>query len=1131
LEALKNAMDTAAEESTKLLNELEAKLAMVREELRFERTRYKDLNMKFKALKMLVEREGGDMGALLLEENESLRTSVISLQKETKQLQSELEKKTIKIEKSEKRVTAKHEQARQLNEANASLRDGIQKLKDHLSTISEQASKTEATLATTKDEVDKEREKAMKLEVANETLQTKVAVFRESIGGSSDQATSKTIELTASLAAINKELSLERERARKLMDAKRELQVTFDTTRENLQTQLHTHTTKNSEFETQILSLEEELQGTKNLAAASNKKLEELNESKSKEFAKLQGVLESTRELLTAEKSKAEGMKTLKTTMESKLDTMKQRVEVLQSSNDCLKEELEAMKRKASTNASESSHQFTELEKLLATTQEELNEEEQQVESLEKQVDDLTMQIQELEKCKSDLEASLDDVKQEMETVNAKNAELLVKLKSAGEDNDSDEIPSVPSKNAASQDVRLWEAEMLLGNTKRELKDALKQNEELTGKVNNLESSLEKSQETNAQTLAESETHVQVNKEMAELIDSLQTQLKSLNEENQSLMKRTAALARRDQIQKASLTTSNGEIETLMTTMSDFQKRFETLAAQVEQVESEKNAQMKDFEEQEAKWIAERTGLNDLIAKLQKKCEEMKAKYEAVDAKHVRALMKEQSAWQTERVALNSRIAHFEKSDSFTKPDSAVSYPPLQTCNTDRSMLNQKVSELEQDMQLLEVTMEDKKQQHLVATAELEVAKYKLKEAEEELQSCRSEIQLLVLRSVTDREDFNGQVRELQEDLESMKDAVEAAKKERNANEANYESCLEELNLCKDDLKSLKTATDAELKSAIEQYEELESKYDTCVKELASCQAEMKEKEEVMRELAKKQVEQRDDQEKHARSSKALELLTDELNDAHIREKELEDVLSSCKKELTSCKKKLKSIQVDDAPDDERGGDSYKDVIANLNRSNNSLIVTNQKLKDEIESLRVVAEGNNVNTSNASSLTAGTSDEVERENLMMKDLLATSQNSVSESKNIQKRLLKQIEAASKRETKLTKEILALKARNEENEKRLEEQEQELDEFESDFALARSDARKVVDKLRKQLSQLEKRNKLLESSSGGQDAIDDLRNKLKALVQRNKRLEKEISVCKTREQRLQSQLDLESRRCR
>jgi hypothetical protein len=48
--------------------------------------------------------------------------------------------------------------------------------------------------------------------------------------------------------------------------------------------------------------------------------------------------------------------------------------------------------------------------------------------------------------------------------------------------------------------------------------------------------------------------------------------------ENQNLMKRTAALARRDQIQKATILTSNAEIIKLMSTIEAFQERFLSLA-------------------------------------------------------------------------------------------------------------------------------------------------------------------------------------------------------------------------------------------------------------------------------------------------------------------------------------------------------------------------------------------------------------------------------------------------------------------------------------------------------------------------------------------------------------------------
>jgi chromosome segregation ATPase len=623
------------------------------------------------------------------------------------------------------------------------------------------------------------------------------------------------------------------------------------------------------------------------------------------------------------------------------------------------------------------------------------------------------------------------------------------------------------------------------------------------------------------------------------------------------LQKRMAALARRDQLQKASLMTSNEEIAKLMKTMSGFQSRFETLAEQVELGEAEKKVQMKQYDDHEVKWISEKIELNDRIMKLQKECHGIQKRYDALDSKHVQALMKEQTSWQTERVSLNKRIALLGKNDYSKLDDSAAAYP-LQTCGTDRSLLNQKMCELEQDINLLEVTMDDKKQQHIAATAELEVTTYKLEACEEELESCKAEMQTLVLKSATDREAFHGKIRELEEELESTAATLEATKKERDSVTTEYgmtqtilDASKAELKRCQKKLEDSEVAAEKEAevqsKHEVEALEffkksqqELKSKYDSCLKELESCKTELIEKEAVMRELAKKQVEQRE------RNKQALELLTDDLNESHIREKALEDVLSSCEKELFACKKKIQSFE-DKVMEEQFGTGVYKDVVQKLKRSNRSLTTNNIKLQEETKALKesAAAMQKNVNSlrqqNKISRVVVGgyksgnnnnsSEGEVERENHMMKDLLATSQLSVTEAKNMQKILSSQVEAATKRETKLTKEVLVVKARNADMEKRLEEQEQELDEFENDFALARNDARKVVEELRSQLVQIEKRNKQLEAASGGLTSIEDIKSKLTQLVHKNKRLQKEIDTCKARERRLENELGLEPRRCR
>jgi len=809
--------------------------------------------------------------------------------------------------------------------------------------------------------------------------------------------------------------------------------------------------------------------------------------------------------------------------------------------------------------------------------------------------------------------------------------EALAKL--LGEENaelrSSVETLSTEQKNAAedkaSTDVRLWEVEMLLGSTKRELVDALERNEKLTGNVSNLESSMEKCQSTNAQTLKESETHARINNENARKIELLEKEIASLNQEKQSLLKRTALLARRDQIQKASLTTANEEIAKLMSTMGSFQGRFESLAEEVEKGQAGKLQQMKEIEDEEAKWIVEKNDLNEHIKMLETELDEIKKKEDALKSKHIPSL---------------------ESKDSELDFESN----PLQTSLTDRSIFNNKLSELEQELQLLEVTLDSTKQERDAANIELDETKVKLDTCEEELKTCRDEMQSLAAKSARDLACVVAKVSQLEGELQTCRDQLgsfkeyianlesseqdsEASRQSIQKNsestlqrmkelQSKHDACLEELKSCRQELERLKTekieleATAAVLVERSQENAdknlELQSKHESCLKELKSCREELeclKADNIELEASAAMFVSSQENADRNVEGNKkALTFITDELNEAHVREGALEEMLASCQKELFTCMKKIESMEAE-VSEERYGAGVYKDVIGKLNKSNDSLVAKNEQLKQEMKILKakkstLASNGDqhqhstedsaaNIAKENAalsaknscyvqenaklefqlqqctkereslkasavalqihvdqlrgeikiarvvtgrkesSSASSSKEGEFERENLVLKELLGTSQRSVTEAKKLQQQLSKQVEVASKREARLTKEILSVKARNVDMERRLEDQEKELDEFESDFSLARNDARKVVEELRSQLLQLEKRNQQLESEgSGGAAATkttEGLKNKLRQLIQQNKRLQKEIEYAKVRERRLESQLGLEPRR--
>lgn len=168
----------------------------------------------------------------------------------------------------------------------------------------------------------------------------------------------------------------------------------------------------------------------------------------------------------------------------------------------------EARIRKPKPNSG-GSDRINVLQKMLATAQLELDNEGQQVKTLEKEVDHLQMKIEELEEEKNDLETSI--------------YELETSLREAKKDA-KEEKKLVAKKNAKRESILLSAA----SNAKADLQDAQKRNETLIRKMSYLKKSVETLQQSNTQSISECEQHVQVNKEMAEKIKCLETNLESL---------------------------------------------------------------------------------------------------------------------------------------------------------------------------------------------------------------------------------------------------------------------------------------------------------------------------------------------------------------------------------------------------------------------------------------------------------------------------------------------------------------------------------------------------------------------------------------------------------------------------
>lgn len=134
------------------------------------------------------------------------------------------------------------------------------------------------------------------------------------------------------------------------------------------------------------------------------------------------------------------------------------------------------------------------------------------------------------------------------------------------------------------RDIVLKELQLTKENLAAEKKVTHELNQRLIMKAISIDCQLADNEEKYKKTLAKKESLSVKNNELSD-------KLRIIQKENQNLMKRTAALARRDQIQKATIMTSNAEILKLMSTIEVFQERFLTLADAVVTVNDDSKAE------------------------------------------------------------------------------------------------------------------------------------------------------------------------------------------------------------------------------------------------------------------------------------------------------------------------------------------------------------------------------------------------------------------------------------------------------------------------------------------------------------------------------------------------------------
>lgn len=153
------------------------------------------------------------------------------------------------------------------------------------------------------------------------------------------------------------------------------------------------------------------------------------------------------------------------------------------------------------------------------------------------------------------------------------------------------------------------------------------------------------------------DTAVNKNATYSEKIDDMEAYIAETNKEKNSLLQRTASLARRDQIQKTTISTLSTEIEILTHQVKDFEEKFSTMAtrsADLSYYERRDNVESETATSKE--WVAEKKRLTDRITSLEKACNEMLKSEEIMKNTFVSTLSKHEGDWRKEKASLKKQI-------------------------------------------------------------------------------------------------------------------------------------------------------------------------------------------------------------------------------------------------------------------------------------------------------------------------------------------------------------------------------------------------------------------------------------------------------------------------------------------
>ena len=150
------------------------------------------------------------------------------------------------------------------------------------------------------------------------------------------------------------------------------------------------------------------------------------------------------------------------------------------------------------------------------------------------------------------------------------------------------------------------------------------------------------------------------NAKYSEKISDLEDNVALLIGEKETLLERTATLARRDQLQKATIAELTKEIDTLSTMIADFETQFQDLAIRSAEISFDRRDEASPSPGKKAEgdksWQKEKKNLLDKIEELEYHCNELKAAELTLKNSFLKSLQHSKDDWMIEKRNLQQQV-------------------------------------------------------------------------------------------------------------------------------------------------------------------------------------------------------------------------------------------------------------------------------------------------------------------------------------------------------------------------------------------------------------------------------------------------------------------------------------------